>query len=67
MIASNVLSDDTASSPSLPSSHTSDGSIFVSSSESSYSSDQGSGNEESQDTSFVIYEESSDELDFVSG
>lgn len=66
MIGSGVLSED-ISSPSLPSSHTSDGSIFVSLSEGSYSSDQGSGNEDSQDSSFILFEESSDELDFVSG
>lgn len=41
------------------SSHTSDGSIFMSTSESSYNSDHGSGNEEGQDA--VIYGESSDE------
>lgn len=48
--------------PSQFSSHTSDGSIFISTSESSYSSDQGSGNEDAQDA--VIYVESSDEIDF---
>ncbi|KAL3531335.1 hypothetical protein ACH5RR_010657 [Cinchona calisaya] len=64
MIGSGVLSDD-ISSPSLPSSHTSD--RFINISESSYSSDQGSGNEDNQVASFEIYEESSDELDFVSG
>jgi F-box/leucine-rich repeat protein 2/20 len=41
------------------SSPTSDGSIFMSTSESSYNSDHGSGNEEGQDA--VIYGESSDE------
>ncbi|KAL3517585.1 hypothetical protein ACH5RR_020174 [Cinchona calisaya] len=66
MIGSSILSDD-ISSPSLLSSHTSDGSMFMSSSESSYSSDQGSGYEDTQDSSFVIYEESSDGLDLVSG
>jgi len=35
--------------PSQLSSHTSDGSIFMSTSESSYNSDQGSGNEDGQD------------------
>ena len=51
--------------PSQLSSHTSDGSLLMSSSESSYDSDQGSGNEEYQDSGFVIYEESSDEVDFL--
>jgi F-box and leucine-rich repeat protein 2/20 len=41
------------------SNHTSDGSIFMSTSESSYYSDHVSGNEEGQDA--VIYGESSDE------
>ncbi|MED6210341.1 hypothetical protein PIB30_063245 [Stylosanthes scabra] len=52
--------------PSQLSSHTSDRSIFLSTSESSYNSDQGSGNEDGQDASYVIYEESSDEIDFLS-
>lgn len=47
------------------SSHTSDGPLLMSSSESSYNSDPGSGNEEFQDPAFIIYEESSDEVDFV--
>lgn len=51
--------------PSQLSSHTSDGSLLLSSSESSYNSDQGSGNEEYQVSGFVIYEESSDEVDFL--
>ncbi|GLU07552.1 hypothetical protein SLE2022_245070 [Rubroshorea leprosula] len=51
--------------PSQLSSHTSDGSLLMSSSESSYNSDQGSGSEEFQDPGFVIYEESSDEVDFL--
>ncbi|KAK7285334.1 hypothetical protein RJT34_20102 [Clitoria ternatea] len=51
--------------PSQLSSHTSDGSIFMSTSESSYNSDQGSGNEDSQDANYVIYEESSDDIDFL--
>jgi F-box/leucine-rich repeat protein 2/20 len=51
--------------PSQLSSHTSDGSMFMSSSESSYNSDQGSGNEDGRDASYVIYEESSDEVDFL--
>nr|KYP70690.1 hypothetical protein KK1_009918 [Cajanus cajan] len=51
--------------PSQLSSHTSDGSIFLSTSESSYNSDQGSGNEDGQDANYVIYEESSDEIDFL--
>ncbi|MBA0686201.1 hypothetical protein Goari_013816 [Gossypium aridum] len=51
--------------PSQLSSHTSDGSLLMSSSESSYNSDQGSGNEEYQVSGFVIYEESSDEVDFL--
>lgn len=44
--------------------HASDSSVFISSSESSYNSDQGSGNEDSRDSSYIIYEESSDELDY---
>ncbi|KAI4301248.1 hypothetical protein L6164_034543 [Bauhinia variegata] len=51
--------------PSQLSSHSSDGSIFMSTSESSYNSDQGSGNEDGQDANYVIYEESSDEIDFL--
>ncbi|KAM7255791.1 hypothetical protein ACFE04_011532 [Oxalis oulophora] len=46
-------------------SHTSDSSLLRSfSSESSYTSDQGSGNE-GQDSVFTVYEESSDEVDFL--
>ncbi|GLT61952.1 hypothetical protein SLA2020_346220 [Shorea laevis] len=51
--------------PSQLSSHASDASMFMSSSESSYNSDQGSGNEDGRDASYVIYEESSDEVDFL--
>jgi hypothetical protein len=51
--------------PSQLSSHTSDASMFLSSSESSYNSDQGSGNEDGHDASYVIYDESSDEVDFL--
>ncbi|XP_044503784.1 F-box protein SKIP17-like isoform X2 [Mangifera indica] len=47
------------------SSHMSDISLLMSSSESSYSSDQGSGNEEGQDSGYIIFEESSDEVDFL--
>ncbi|OMO77694.1 hypothetical protein CCACVL1_14886 [Corchorus capsularis] len=63
MIDSDVNSE--VSMPSQLSSHTSDGSLLMSSSESSYNSDQGSGNEEYQESGFVIYEESSDEVDFL--
>ncbi|KAM7495982.1 hypothetical protein LguiA_020396 [Lonicera macranthoides] len=50
--------------PSELSSRTSDGSTFVNSSESSsYNSDQGSGNEDTRDTSSLLYEESSDEVE----
>ncbi|KAK7345892.1 hypothetical protein VNO77_16507 [Canavalia gladiata] len=52
--------------PSQLSFHSSDGLIFLSTSESSYNSDQDSGNEDGQDASYVIYEESSDEIDFLS-
>ncbi|KAI8525435.1 hypothetical protein RHMOL_Rhmol13G0230100 [Rhododendron molle] len=50
-----------------PSSHTSDGSgtLLSSSTESSYNSDQGSGNEDGKEASYIIYEESSDEVDFL--
>ncbi|KAM7501345.1 hypothetical protein LguiB_000249 [Lonicera macranthoides] len=52
--------------PSELSSRTSDGSTFVNSSESSsYNSDQGSGNEDTRDTSSLLYEESSDEVEFL--
>lgn len=68
MIGSDI-SNGHASSSSLPSSHTSD-SLTSSASDgpydSSYSSDQGSG-EDSQDGSLAIYEESSDESEFTSG
>jgi F-box/leucine-rich repeat protein 2/20 len=57
--------DSEVSLPSQLSSHTSDASMFTSSSESSYNSDQGSGNEDGRDASYVIYEESSDEVDFL--
>lgn len=57
--------DSEISLPSQFSSHTSDASIFMSSSESSYNSDQGSGNEDGRDAGYVIYEESSDEVDFL--
>lgn len=64
MIESDVNTD--ISLPSQMSSHTSDGSLFMSSSESSYNSDQGSGNEYGRDSqSYIIYEESSDEVDFL--
>ncbi|CAL5425234.1 unnamed protein product [Camellia sinensis] len=63
MIGSDTYSD--FSSPSQPSSHTLDGMLFMSSSESSYNSDPGSGYEDGQDSSYVIYEESSDEVDFL--
>ncbi|XP_022771116.1 F-box protein At4g02760-like isoform X2 [Durio zibethinus] len=63
MIDSDINSE--VSLPSQLSSHTSDGSLLMSSSESSYNSDQGSGNEEYQDSGYVIYEESSDEVDFL--
>ncbi|KAK8639515.1 hypothetical protein V6N13_137890 [Hibiscus sabdariffa] len=45
--------------------HTTDGTMRTSSLESSYNSDQGSGNDEYQDSGLVIYEESSDEVDFL--
>uniref|UniRef100_A0A803NRJ4 F-box domain-containing protein n=1 Tax=Cannabis sativa TaxID=3483 RepID=A0A803NRJ4_CANSA len=51
--------------PSQLSSHTSDGSMFMSFSESSYNSDHGSGNEDGRDAGFVVFEESSDEVDFI--
>lgn len=60
--------DEFNSEISLPSqliSHTSDSSLLMSSSDSSYNSDQGSGNEEAQDSGYVVYEESSDEVDFL--
>ncbi|WCJ21543.1 F-box/RNI-like superfamily protein [Euphorbia peplus] len=51
--------------PSQLSSHSSDGSLFMSTSESSYNSDQSSGNEESRGSGYTVYEESSDDVDFV--
>ena len=51
--------------PSPLSSHMSDGSVFMSTSESSYNSDQSSGNEESRDSGYVVYEENSYEVDFL--
>ena len=65
MVVSEAYSD--FSSPSQPSSHTSDGTLFMSSSESSYNSDQGSGNEDCREPGYIIYEESSDEVDFLAG
>ncbi|KAI8522910.1 hypothetical protein RHMOL_Rhmol13G0033500 [Rhododendron molle] len=67
MVGNEAYSD--LSSPSQPSSHTSDGSgtLFTSSTESSYNSDQGSGNEDGREASYIIYEESSDEVDFLVG
>ncbi|KAM7527193.1 hypothetical protein LguiB_030603 [Lonicera macranthoides] len=64
MISSDINSD--FSMHSQLSSHTYDGSTFIHSSDSSYNSDQGSGNEDSHDSSFIMYEESSDEVDFLS-
>ncbi|XP_057963929.1 F-box protein SKIP17-like isoform X4 [Malania oleifera] len=63
MAYSDISSD--ISLPSQFSSHTSDGSIFMSYSESSYNSDPGSSNEDGRDSGYVIYEESSDEVDFL--
>ncbi|XWS76389.1 hypothetical protein CRYUN_Cryun01aG0172100 [Craigia yunnanensis] len=60
-----MIDDTDGSLPSQLSSQTSDGSLLMSLSESSYNSDQGSGNEEYQDSGFVIYKESSDEVDFL--
>ena len=48
--------------PSQMSAHSSDGSMFVSFSGSRYNSDHGSGNEDALDASYVLYEESSDEV-----
>ncbi|PIN18252.1 F-box protein containing LRR [Handroanthus impetiginosus] len=63
MTSSDVNSD--TNSPSLTSGHTSDGFMFSSLSESSYSSDQSSGNEDNPSSSHPIHEESSDELDYL--
>ncbi|KAA0064067.1 F-box protein SKIP17-like isoform X1 [Cucumis melo var. makuwa] len=62
MLESEVNSD--VSLPTQLSSDTSD-SMFISSSESSYNSDQGSGNEDGRDAGYVIFEESSDEVDYL--
>ncbi|XP_021898059.1 F-box protein At4g02760-like [Carica papaya] len=64
MMDSDLISGE-VSLPSQTSSQMSDGSFIMSSSESSYNSDQSSGNEEGQDSGFVVYEESSDEVDFL--
>ena len=47
------------------SSQTSDGSSFMNSYDSSYTSDQGSGNEDGRNVNYTMFEESSDELDFL--
>lgn len=63
-----IMDSDLNSDVSLPSqlsSHSSDGSLFMSTSESSYNSDQSSGNNESRDSGYAVYEESSDEVDFL--
>ena len=60
-----MIDESEDSLPSQLSSQASDGSLLMSSSENSYNSDQGSGNEEYQDSGFVIYEESADEVDFL--
>lgn len=65
MFDSEINSD--ISLPSRMSSHSSDGSMLMSFSESSYNSDHGSGNEDGRDEGFVFYEESSDEVDFLAG
>ncbi|XP_009367628.2 F-box protein SKIP17 [Pyrus x bretschneideri] len=62
MFDSEPYSDLSLPSASQMSSPLSDGSMFVSFSESSYNSDHGSGNE---DARYVIYDESSDEVDYV--
>ncbi|CAK7346578.1 unnamed protein product [Dovyalis caffra] len=49
------------------SSHASDGLSFMCTSESNYSSDQTSGNEEGRDSGYVVCEESSDEFDYLLG
>lgn len=50
--------------PSKLDSHTS-GSSHVLLTESSYNSDQGSANEDSQESNYKLYEESSDEQDYL--
>jgi hypothetical protein len=52
---------------SLLSSIASDGLSFMYTSESNYSSDQTSGNEEGRDSGYVVCEESSDEYDYLLG
>lgn len=47
------------------SSPSTDGSSFMNSSDSSYTSDQGSGNEDGRNVNYTMYEESSDEIDFL--
>ncbi|KAG9456436.1 hypothetical protein H6P81_000944 [Aristolochia fimbriata] len=59
--------NDDMSSPSQSSSpsRTSDGSSFTSTSESIYNSDNGSGNEDIHDASYAVYDDSSDEVEFL--
>ncbi|KAH6818834.1 hypothetical protein C2S51_002437 [Perilla frutescens var. frutescens] len=61
MTSSDVNID--TNSPSLASSHTSDGYVFTSSSESSYNSDHSSGNEDFPNATYPVHGESSDEVD----
>lgn len=64
MCDSEPYSDISLPSASQMSSPSSDGSMFVSFSE-SYNSDHGSGNEDVRDAGYVIYDESSDEVDYL--
>ncbi|KAL8143256.1 hypothetical protein V2J09_016288 [Rumex salicifolius] len=63
----NMMESDENSDMSLQSEMSShSGSLFLSSSESSYNSDRGSGNENGREAAgYVMYEESSDEVDFL--
>ncbi|KAL0371302.1 UNVERIFIED_CONTAM: F-box protein [Sesamum angustifolium] len=63
-MTSSDLNSDT-NSPSLSSSRTSDEYVLASPSDSSYSSDQSSGNEDTPSSSYPIHEESSDEVDHL--
>lgn len=61
-----MMGSDDVSLHSQLSSRMFDGPCFMNTSDSSYNSDLGSGNDDIHDTSFIIYGESSDEADFLS-
>ena len=62
-----MTDSDISSLSSQLSSRASDGMSFMCTSESNYSSDQTSGNEEGRGSGYVVCEESSDEFDYLLG